>query len=105
MAKRQEKKHFNPATFMAALNGGGTVSVYGEGQIVFSQGAPADAVFYIQNGKVKLSVISDQGKEAVVAFLETGDFCGESCLAGQLVRMATAMTATDCTSCGLPSRA
>ena len=67
------------------------------GQIVFSQGAPADAVFYIQNGKVKLSVISAQGKEAVVAFLEAGDFCGEGCLAGQLVRMATAMAATDCT--------
>ena len=61
---------------MAAFDGGVTVSTYGEGQIIFSQGAPADAVFYIQNGKVKLSVVSDQGKEAVVAFLEAGDFCG-----------------------------
>ena len=97
MAKRQEKKRFNPETFMAALNGGGTVSVYGEGQIVFSQGAAADAVFYIQDGKVKVTVISSQGKEAVVAFLEAGEFCGEGCLAGQVIRIATATAATDCT--------
>ena len=97
MSKQQAPKPFDPGTFMAAFDGGVTVSTYGEGQNVFSQGAPADAVFYIQNGKVKLSVISAQGKEAVVAFLEAGDFCGEGCLAGQLVRMATAMAATDCT--------
>ena len=97
MSKQQAQKPFDPSTFMAAFDGGVTVSTYGEGQIVFSQGAPADAVFYIQNGKVKLSVVSDQGKEAVVAFLEAGDFCGEGCLAGQLVRMATAMAATECT--------
>ena len=97
MSKQQAQKPFDPSTFMAAFDGGVTVSTYGEGQIVFSQGAPADAVFYIQDGKVKLSVVSAQGKEAVVAFLEAGDFCGEGCLAGQLVRMATAMAATDCT--------
>ena len=97
MSKQQAPKPFDPGTFMAAFDGGVTVSTYGEGQIVFSQGAPADAVFYIQNGKVKLSVVSDQGKEAVVAFLEAGDFCGEGCLAGQIVRMATAVAATDCT--------
>src|SRR6188472_4748236 len=76
MSKQQAQKPFDPSTFMAAFDGGVTVSTYGEGQIIFSQGAPADAVFYIQNGKVKLSVVSDQGKEAVVAFLEAGDFCG-----------------------------
>ena len=97
MSKQQAQKPFDPSTFMAAFDGGVTASTYGEGQLVFSQGAPADAVFYIQNGKVKLSVVSDQGKEAVVAFLEAGDFCGEGCLAGQLVRMATAMAATECT--------
>src|SRR6188508_347923 len=91
MSKQQAQKPFDPSTFMAAFDGGVTASTYGEGQLIFSQGAPADAVFYIQNGKVKLSVVSDQGKEAVVAFLEAGDFCGEGCLAGQLVRMATAM--------------
>ena len=68
MSKKQAQKPFDPSTFMAAFDGGVTVSTYGEGQTVFSQGAPADAVFYIQNGKVKLSVISAQGKEAVVAF-------------------------------------
>jgi CRP-like cAMP-binding protein len=82
VSKQQVQKPFDPSTFMAAFDGGVTVSTYGEGQNVFSQGAPADAVFYIQNGKVKLSVISAQGKEAVVAFLEAGDFCGEGCLAG-----------------------
>ena len=97
MSKQQAQKPFDPSTFMAAFDGGVKVSTYGEGQTVFSQGAPADAVFYIHNRKVKLSVVSDQGKEAVVAFLEAGDFCGEGCLAGQLVRMATAMAATDCT--------
>src|SRR4030095_7615721 len=97
MSKQRAQKPFDPSTFMAAFDGGGTGSTCGVGQIVFSQGAAADAVFYIQDGKVKLSVVSPQGKEAVVAFLEAGDFCGEGCLAGQLVRMATAMAATDCT--------
>jgi CRP/FNR family transcriptional regulator, cyclic AMP receptor protein len=97
MSKQRAQKPFDPSTFMAAFDGGVTVSAYSEGQNVFSQGDPADAVFYIQNGKVKLSVISAQGKEAVVAFLEAGDFCGEGCLAGQLTRMATAVAATDCT--------
>ena len=97
MSKQQAQKPFDPSTFMAAFDGGVTASTYGEGQIVFSQGAPADAVFYIQDGKVKLTVVSSQGKEAVVAFMGSGDFCGEGCLAGQLVRMATAMAATDCT--------
>jgi CRP/FNR family transcriptional regulator, cyclic AMP receptor protein len=97
MSKRQIQKPFDLSTFIAAFDGGVTASTYGEGQIVFSQGAPADAVFYIQDGKVKLTVISAQGKEAVVAFLKGGDFCGEGCLAGQLVRMATAMAVTECT--------
>src|SRR6476659_2929975 len=97
MSNRPVSKPFDPSTFIATFDGGVTISTFGEGQNVFSQGAPADAVFYIQNGKVKLSVISAQGKEAVVAFLEAGDFCGEGCLAGQLVRFATAMAATACT--------
>ena len=97
MAKLQTKKRFSPRAFMTALDGDGTVSSYGESQVVFSQGALADAVFYIQYGKLKLSVISARGKEAVVAFVGAGDFCGEGCLAGQLVRMSTALTVTDCT--------
>jgi cAMP-binding proteins - catabolite gene activator and regulatory subunit of cAMP-dependent protein kinases len=65
--------------------------------IIFSQGDTADAVFNIQDGKVKLTVVSQQGKEAVVAILERGDFFGEGCLAGQPVRMATAISLGDST--------
>jgi CRP-like cAMP-binding protein len=69
---------------------------YRNGEVVFSQGDHADAVFYLQKGKLKLTVVSDQGKEAVIAILEAGDFFGEGCLAGQIKRMATAATMTDC---------
>ena len=83
-------------TLLARANGGRTVSTYRRDQIVFSQGHPADAVFYIQQGGVKLSVLSEHGKEAVVAILGTGDFCGEGCLAGQQLRMATASAIEEC---------
>ena len=65
-------------------------------QVVFSQGDPADSVFYIQKGKVKITVVSEQGKEAVVAVLGPDEFCGEGCLAGQPRRMATAAAMTEC---------
>jgi CRP-like cAMP-binding protein len=65
-------------------------------QTIFSQGKPADAVFYIQNGKVKVTVVSEQGKEAVVAVLGPDEFCGEGCLTGQPLRLATATAMTDC---------
>ena len=68
---------------------------YRKGQIVFSQGDPADAVFYIQKGKVKVTVVSEQGKEAVVAILGTDEFFGEGCLAGQALRISTVTTMTD----------
>ena len=97
MSTRDRMEAFDPTEFFAALDGGMKVSTYREGQTVFSQGAPADAVFYIADGKVKLTVISAHGKEAVVAFLGRGDFCGEGCLAGQLVRISTAVAATECT--------
>jgi len=82
------------------LNGifrGQTVLECGMGRKVFLQGQPADALFYIRHGKVKLTVISQQGKEAIVAILEAGEFFGEGCLAGQPSRMATAVAMTDCT--------
>ena len=81
---------FNSETFLSKVNGGRTIATYRRNQIVFSQGEPADAVFYIQQGQVKLTVLSERGKEAVVAIFGTGDFCGEGCLAGQLLRIATA---------------
>ena len=81
---------FDSETLLAKANGGRTVAIYRTNQIVFSQGEPADAVFYIQQGQVKLTVLSERGKEAVVAIFGTGDFCGEGCLAGQSLRIATA---------------
>ena len=86
---------FDPKSFLAKVGDGGTVAKYGKEQIVFSQGDPADAVFYIQKGKVKVTVVSEQGKEAVVALLATGDFFGEACLAGQATRLATVAAMTE----------
>src|SRR4029434_8885261 len=88
---------FDPKSVIAKIGEGRTISKYRKDQIVFSQGDLADAVFYIQKGKVKVTVVSDQGKEAVVALLGADEFCGEGCLAGQPRRMATATAMTDCT--------
>src|ERR1700674_90791 len=75
---------------------GTTKSTYEEDNVFFSQGEVADSIFYINNGRVKLTVLSDQGKEAVVAILGPGDFLGEGCLTGQPRRMATAKAMTEC---------
>lgn len=83
---------FDSHLFLAKLTTGKTSCEYQAGKIVFSQGDTADAVFYIQNGKVKLTVVSKSGKEAVVAILPEASFFGEGCLAGQPIRMATAST-------------
>ena len=84
---------FNPKTFLAKVGNGKTSLVSPKHHKIFSQGDAADAVFFIQAGKVKLSVVSQQGKEAVLALLEPGAFFGESCLVGQLVRTASAFAA------------
>src|ERR1700730_14558288 len=94
MAKKA-KKFFDADVFLATADGGRTVSQYEKGVPVFAQGQPADAVFYIQKGKVKLTVTSDHGKEAVLAILETGDFFGEGCLIGQPLRLAAATAMTE----------
>jgi len=96
MAKKR-RPTFDPKSFLAEAGEGRTISQYRKDQIVFSQGDPADAVFYIQKGKVKVTVVSDQGKEAVVAILGAGEFCGEGCLAGQARRIATVRAMTECT--------
>jgi CRP/FNR family transcriptional regulator, cyclic AMP receptor protein len=88
---------FDPKSFLAKVGEGRTISKYRKDQVVFSQGDLAEAVFYIQKGKVKVTVVSDQGKEAVVALLGVDEFCGEGCLAGQPRRMATVTAMTDCT--------
>ncbi len=81
---------FNPLTFLAKVGHGKTTLQASKEQIIFSQGDASDAVFYVQAGRVKLTVLSQQGKEAVVGILEHGSFFGEGCLVGQLACMATA---------------
>src|SRR5512140_3309413 len=94
-----EKKE-GPVDWETLLNGifrGKTVVECGTDRHVFRQGQPADSLFYLRRGKIKLTVISQQGKEAIIAILGAGDFFGEGCLAGQSLRMATAVAMTDCT--------
>jgi CRP/FNR family cyclic AMP-dependent transcriptional regulator len=92
---RKGKTSFDPKTFLARVGDGRSLAKYRKGQIVFSQGEIGDAVFYIQKGKVKVTVVSEQGKEAVVAILGTDEFFGEGCLAGQVQRMSTVAAMTD----------
>jgi CRP-like cAMP-binding protein len=99
------KRPFDPKAFLAKADGGRTISKYRLNQIVFSQGEPANSVLYIQAGKVKVTVVSEQGKEAVVAILGPDEFCGEGCLAGQPRRIATATAMTDCEIMRLEKRA
>jgi CRP/FNR family cyclic AMP-dependent transcriptional regulator len=102
--KPNGKPPFDPKIFLAKVGEGRTIADYQENQIVFSQGDPADAIFYIQNGKVKLTVVSQQGKEAVIAIVGAGDFFGEGCLAGQPLRMATATAMSACAIVRLEKR-
>jgi CRP/FNR family cyclic AMP-dependent transcriptional regulator len=92
----KRKPPFDPKVFLSKVNGGKAISTYREGQIVYTQGEPADSVFYIQSGKIKATVVSEHGKEAVVAVLGTDDFFGEGCLAGQPLRLATVAAMTQC---------
>jgi CRP/FNR family cyclic AMP-dependent transcriptional regulator len=90
------KKVFAPADFLAKAGGGRTIATYPKGGVIYSQGEAADAVFYIQSGQVKVAVVSEHGKEAVVAVLGADEFCGEGAIAGQIKRMATASAMTLC---------
>jgi CRP/FNR family transcriptional regulator, cyclic AMP receptor protein len=93
----QQNGIFDPKGFLANAGIGRTIHQYGPKQAIFSQGKPADSVYYIQEGRVRLSVVSQQGKEATIALLGPGDFLGEGCIAsGQSVRMATATAITEC---------
>jgi CRP-like cAMP-binding protein len=94
--KRKAKPPFDPKVFLAKVNGGLGLRNYRKDQIVYRQGDPADSVFYIQSGKVKKTVVSEQGKEAVIAILDTGDFFGEGCLTGELLRLATVSSLMNC---------
>jgi CRP/FNR family cyclic AMP-dependent transcriptional regulator len=93
------KPHNQTVDWETVLGGtfrGKTNVEHGSGRRIFRQGDPADSLFYLRSGKVKLAVASNEGKEAIVAILGAGEFFGEGCLAGQLVRMATATAMTDC---------
>jgi CRP/FNR family cyclic AMP-dependent transcriptional regulator len=92
-----ELQAFDPQMFLAKVGTGRTVVAYQKQRSVFTQGEAADAVFYLQEGQVKLTVVSAQGKEAVIAIVTPQSFLGEGCLAGQPLRMATATALTDCT--------
>jgi CRP/FNR family cyclic AMP-dependent transcriptional regulator len=94
--ERKGKLPFDPKRFLAKVGEGRTISKYRKDRIVFSQGQVADAVFYIQQGKVKLTVVSEQGKEAVVAILGPGHFFGEGCLNGHSLRIATTRAIDEC---------
>ena len=94
MAIERTNSPFDPLAFLAKVGTGKTISVYRKDQIIFSQGEVADTIFYIQKGGVKVVVLSDQGKEAVVGILEPGQFFGEGCMNGHSLRIATS-TATE----------
>jgi CRP-like cAMP-binding protein len=94
MARKAEFT-FDPKAFLATVGPGHTVSDLRKNEVVFLQSAAADAVFYIQKGKIKIVVSSEQGKEAVVGVMGPGEFFGEGCLIGQPLRLATAKTMTE----------
>lgn len=87
---------FDPAAFLRTSAKGRSISTYQKRQIIFAQGDAADAVIYIKKGKIKVTVVSKQGKEAVVAILGPDEFLGEGCLIGQPNRLATATAMTEC---------
>jgi CRP/FNR family transcriptional regulator, cyclic AMP receptor protein len=103
--KNKTKPPFDPKAFLAKADRGRTVSQYRKNQIIFSQGDLADAVFYILSGTIKFNVVSEHGKEAVIAILGADEFCGEGALAGQQLRMATARAMTDCEVMRIEKRA
>ncbi len=90
------KREFDPNTFLATIGEGRKILAIAKKRNIFSQGDAADAVFYIQAGKVRLTVVSNTGKEATIGILNEGEFFGEGALAGQMVRMGSAAAMTDC---------
>jgi CRP/FNR family cyclic AMP-dependent transcriptional regulator len=92
----KKRRKFNLQVFLSTIDDGRTIATFTKKQRVFAQGDPSDAVFYIQKGKVKLTVLSASGKEATLGILNEGDFFGEGCLTGQALRMCSASAMTDC---------
>jgi CRP/FNR family transcriptional regulator, cyclic AMP receptor protein len=96
------KLSLNPEDLLDRISEGGSTLQYKKGQVIFSQGEPADALFSIRKGKIKLTIVSKQDKVAVIAILAAGEFIGEACLVGQAFRMASAAAITDCTVVRVP---
>jgi len=92
---RKVQAAFDPKAFLSTVHRGRSVSEFARNAVIFRQSGPADSVFYIQKGRVKIVVTSQQGKEAVVGILGVGDFFGEGCLIGQSLRLATAKAMID----------
>ena len=90
MTDQNKRPGFNAQTFLSSVGEGRTLADHRSNEAVFAQGDAADSIFYIHKGKIKLTVVSNSGKEAVIAILSAGDFFGEGCLAGQTKRMSTA---------------
>lgn len=90
-------RKFDPKMFLATIGEGRKILAFDSGQTIYVQGGPTDAVFYIQKGKIKLTVVSQAGKEATIGVLGDGSFFGEGGLAGQLLRMGSASAMSDCT--------
>ena len=102
MKRKTKQLPFDPKVFLLKVSEGRTISKYGKGQIVYRQGDAANSVFYIQSGKVKKTLLSEQGREAVVAVFGVGDFFGERCLAGEARRFATVSAISDCLITQIP---
>jgi CRP/FNR family cyclic AMP-dependent transcriptional regulator len=96
VAAAKKRRTFDPKTFLSTIDDGRTIATFTKKQRVFAQDDPSDAVFYIQKGKVRLSVVSNSGKEATIGVLNEDDFFGEGCLTGQPLRMCSATAMTDC---------
>jgi CRP-like cAMP-binding protein len=101
----KKKRKFKPYTFLATIGEGRKQLSFAKKQAIFAQGDTADAVFYVQEGKVKLTVVSKTGREATIGLLTEGDFFGEGALAGQTVRMGSAAAMTDCEILRIDKRA
>jgi CRP/FNR family cyclic AMP-dependent transcriptional regulator len=96
---------FDPKTFLAQVGEGHSVRKYSKDHVVYTQGDSCDAIFYIQSGKAKLSIVSNRGKEAVIAIINANEFFGEGSLSGQPLRIATVRTMTDSVIVRLEKRA
>src|SRR6266567_1969001 len=96
VAVSKKLSKFDPKTFLSTINGGRKIEAFPKKETIFAQGDSGDAVFYIKDGKVKLTVVSKIGKEATIGILNKGDFFGEGCLTGQPLRLCSATTMTDC---------